>query len=172
MINGFSVRMAGFSTGIVITQRNITLKKFIMKAISLLQPWASLVVMGVKQFETRSWNTNYRGRILIHASKAKNKEAMRLCSEEPFYSVIGGLYGFYKLPFGAIIGEVTVEDTFSTISVESQIRKTNEWYYGDYSPGRYAWKLTSPIKFELPIPAKGSLSIWEYIQENLLLNQR
>lgn len=40
-----------------------------MKVISLLQPWASLVILGHKKIETRSWNTKYRGDLLIHASK-------------------------------------------------------------------------------------------------------
>ncbi len=40
-----------------------------MKAISILQPWASLVALGHKKIETRSWNTKYRGELLIHASK-------------------------------------------------------------------------------------------------------
>lgn len=141
-----------------------------MKVISLLQPWASLVVMGVKTYETRSWNTNHRGRILIHASKAKNKEAMRMCSDEPFYSILGGLYGFYKLPFGAIIGEVMIESTISTDSIEKHIRHTNEWLYGDYTPGRYAWRLIKPAKFDKPKPAKGSLGLWDFPADQIPLS--
>lgn len=40
-----------------------------MKVISLLQPWATLAVIGQKKIETRSWSTKYRGPLLIHASK-------------------------------------------------------------------------------------------------------
>lgn len=40
-----------------------------MKAISLWQPWASLIAAGVKSIETRGWPTNYRGQIAIHAAK-------------------------------------------------------------------------------------------------------
>ena len=40
-----------------------------MKCLSLWQPWASLVVIGAKRFETRSWPTNYRGPLLIHAAQ-------------------------------------------------------------------------------------------------------
>ena len=53
-----------------------------MKAISLLQPWASLVVMGAKTIETRGWGTKYRGPILIHASKGK---AVNIFAEEPAF---------------------------------------------------------------------------------------
>lgn len=42
-----------------------------MKVISIMQPWATLIVLGHKKIETRSWNTKYRGEILIHASAGK-----------------------------------------------------------------------------------------------------
>ena len=40
-----------------------------MKAISLKQPWASLIVSGRKTIELRTWNTKFRGEFYIHASK-------------------------------------------------------------------------------------------------------
>ena len=45
-----------------------------MKAISIHQPWANYVVLGLKQYETRSWHTKIRGRVAIHAAKIKNLE--------------------------------------------------------------------------------------------------
>ncbi len=51
-----------------------------VRAITLWQPWASLVALGLKRFETRSWPTNYRGKLLIHAAtrieKYEEKEAI------------------------------------------------------------------------------------------------
>ena len=44
------------------------------KVLSLIQPWASLAVLGHKKIETRSWNTKYRGELFIHASSKKNKQ--------------------------------------------------------------------------------------------------
>lgn len=44
-----------------------------MKAISIKQPWASLIAHGIKDIENRSWRTNYRGRVLIHAGASKKK---------------------------------------------------------------------------------------------------
>lgn len=44
-----------------------------MKALSIKEPFASLVSLGIKRIETRSWKTNYRGEIYIHASLTKNK---------------------------------------------------------------------------------------------------
>ncbi len=58
-----------------------------MKAISLLQPWATLVAIGAKRIETRSWATNYRGPLAIHASKSP-KMVNKLTWDEPFYSAL------------------------------------------------------------------------------------
>jgi len=43
-----------------------------LKAITILQPWASLIACGAKQIETRSWATKYRGQLAIHAGKQKS----------------------------------------------------------------------------------------------------
>lgn len=60
-----------------------------MKALSLTQPWASLVAIGEKQIETRSWSTIYRGTLAIHAAKGFPTDARRLCAlQEPFRSVL------------------------------------------------------------------------------------
>jgi len=132
-----------------------------MKAISLLQPWASLVVLGFKKFETRSWNTSYRGSLLIHASKRKDEVGRSLCTTNAFFADrLGGLRGFYHLPFGAIIGEVTLVETFSTDSIFALTDE--ERCFGDYSPGRRVWALENPTVYDQPIPCKGSLSIWDY----------
>lgn len=45
-----------------------------MKALTVWQPWASLVALGKKRIETRSWSTSYRGRLLIHAAKREPSE--------------------------------------------------------------------------------------------------
>lgn len=45
-----------------------------MKAITIKQPWASLIVVGIKDVENRTWKTNFRGRVLIHASAKADKE--------------------------------------------------------------------------------------------------
>jgi len=45
-----------------------------MKALTLTQPWATLVILGVKRIETRGWATPYRGRIAIHAAKGWHRD--------------------------------------------------------------------------------------------------
>ncbi len=133
-----------------------------MKAISLLQPWASLVVMGVKTIETRSWGTKHRGPILIHASMGK---AGNIFAEEMYFKKY--VPAFNKLPFGAIIGKATITNVMRIehLNMPDEIinRLTmEEKAFGDYSEGRYAWILEDHIKFKNPVPARGTLSIWEY----------
>lgn len=148
-----------------------------MKAISLLQPWASLVVDGHKLIETRSFGTKYRGELLIHVSLGKKYGKLscrELCYTEPFNSIIGSGKGFDQLPFGAIIGKVDLIDVIPTFEVTepgtTKIFKGEQVWsitkqeiaFGDYGPNRYAWLLANPVKFAKPIPAKGKLSIWDF----------
>jgi hypothetical protein len=133
-----------------------------MKAISLLQPWATLVVMGVKKIETRSWSTPYRGRILIHASLGK---AGSIFTDHPTFTKY--IPDFKKLPLGAIIGEATltailrVED-FALPDTEMNRMTLEEKAFGDYSPGRYGWLLEDAMAYDTPIVARGHLRMWEF----------
>lgn len=134
-----------------------------MKALSLLQPWASLVVMGAKKIETRSWRTDYRGELLIHASRGKKGAA--LCGDPLFRNHIPS---FQQLPFGAVIGSVKLRDvvpvemlqlpdaTLASLTLEEKA-------FGDYTKGRYAWLLEEPVQFRHPLPANGSLGLWNYL---------
>lgn len=146
-----------------------------MKVLSLLQPWASLVVLGYKKIETRSWNTKYRGELLIHASMGKKKEAIQLFNDSKksflYNSEFRGV-AFHDLPFGAIIGKVNLVDTCDTETIkafptwgywpQSAVLTPQELAFGDYSPDRFGWLLSDPIIFDTPIPAKGKLGLWEF----------
>lgn len=55
-----------------------------MRAITLMQPWASLIALGAKRYETRSWKTHYRGPLAIHSSRDFSKASRALCHCEPF----------------------------------------------------------------------------------------
>jgi hypothetical protein len=132
------------------------------KCLSLLQPWASLVIMGFKKIETRSWSTAYRGSLLIHASLGRKGKV--LATEPPFSKYIRH---FDSLPFGAIIGRVQlidilpVEDLFYSDAALATLT-LEEKAFGDYTKGRYAWLLEEPEAFEDPIPIKGTLGLWSF----------
>ncbi|HEY0042295.1 MAG TPA: ASCH domain-containing protein [Flavisolibacter sp.] len=132
------------------------------ETLSLLQPWASLVVMGLKKIETRSWQTSHRGPLLIHASLGKKGKVL---ANEPLFSKY--IADFDGLPFGAIIGQVELEDIFPVeqlfYSTEKLAALTlEEKAFGDYTKGRYAWILSDPVMFDEIIPMKGGLGIWKY----------
>ncbi len=132
-----------------------------MKALSLTQPWASALFIrqpdgrALKGIETRSWKTNFTGRVAVHASKGFPKWAREFAETE---RALGRLPG--KLPFGAIIGFVTIMGMRMTEDLCWQIAAI-ERLYGDYSAGRWGWMLCDPVLLDQPIPCKGSLGLWE-----------
>jgi activating signal cointegrator 1 len=132
------------------------------QALSLLQPWASLVAMGLKTIETRSWRTAYRGTLLIHASLGRKGKI--LATGLPFSKYI---LDFDALPFGAIIGQVQLDEIVPVEHLFYSDAKLaaltlEEKAFGDYSSGRYAWLLSEAVMFDEPISVKGGLGIWKY----------
>ena len=131
-----------------------------MKALTLYDPWATLVVLGEKRFETRSWSTSYRGLLAIHVSKNRPREAKRFDDIEPFRSALGHNYHNlgYRHP-GCIIGTVEVVGCWPTWPYPSPVSR-KEVTFGDWRIGRFAWKLANPQRLKAPIPCKGSMGIW------------
>lgn len=68
-----------------------------MKALSLKQPWAELILLGKKTIETRKWNTFFRGAFLIHASKTVDKKACSEFNIDPKGLVTGAIVGKARL---------------------------------------------------------------------------
>lgn len=126
-----------------------------MKALSLTQPWASLVVSGKKQIETRSWATSYRGPLVIHAAKGYPPYAQRFAHGISFILP-------QDLPLGALIGRVELVDIKRTEEVAPLISET-ERDYGDYSAGRFAWIFEEAEAFANPEPYKG-INIFDSVQ--------
>lgn len=59
-----------------------------MRCLTLWQPWASLIAVGAKRFETRSWGTDWRGSLAIHASLKWSREQADLCATRPFAAAL------------------------------------------------------------------------------------
>lgn len=136
-----------------------------IRGLSLTQPWAQLVVLGEKQYETRSWKTPYRGLLAIHASKNVPGWAKRLCQTDPmFVSVLWTYWAAKPLPVGAIIGTVELVACEPTDEMEYFLL-AKERAFGDWSPGRYAWKLQNPQLLSEPIWCKGHLGLWKLSSE-------
>ncbi len=120
----------------------------IVKALSLKQPWAELVVSGKKKIELRKWNTHFRGEFMIHASKISDINAMKR-------------FGFNNLPCGAIIGKAKLIDVKhyedeKELSLDANLHlANNEW-------GSFGFLLGEVERLDKPIVAKGSLNFWNY----------
>lgn len=141
-----------------------------MKAISLWQPWASFMAAGIKKNETRHWATSHRGPILIHAAKRKptksDLEFFWLKLSE--HGIAGGR--LWDLPFGAILCRVDLMDCQQIGHENSPLEKELEYHLGNYDHGRYMWITDNLVKFEKPIPWKGSQGIF-YVP-NEIANQK
>lgn len=125
-----------------------------MKVLTIKQPWATLIMQGDKRFEFRSWQTKYRGELLIHAGKGIDKEAIKRLSK----------YLPKELPLGKILGKVTLVDCIKmTPEFKEDLLKENSDIYTKSSfKENYGWQIDNVQVFDEPIEAKGHLSLWEY----------
>jgi hypothetical protein len=134
-------------------------------AITLTQPWATLMAIGAKRIETRSWKTSFRGWIAIHAAKGFPNDCVDLCLEEPFRTalVAGGIKTPRDLPRGSVLAVALFADCMTTEGCLRSVRGAygDERAFGDYSEGRYGFLTEGLRLLREPIPMRGALSIWK-----------
>jgi hypothetical protein len=150
-----------------------------LKALTLHQPWATLVALGHKRIETRSWYTNHRGPLAIHAAASFPIGARELCLEQPINDLlpwrpIGPGQVSLELPVGEVVAVARLVDC---IRIDPRSRPTpaglslptrhdlfgvaaSELALGDFTAGRYAWVLADVEPVDPPIPAKGKQQLW------------
>lgn len=124
-----------------------------MKVLTIKEPWATLIIDGYKKYEFRSWKTNYRGKLLIHAGKSLEKDMLNRFKD-------------YNLTCacGEIIGEAILTDCILvTEEFNSELTKIDPIVYGRTNHAtKYAWKLENVVKYDKPIPINGKLGLWNY----------
>lgn len=122
-----------------------------MKIITLKQPWATLIICGYKKYEFRSWKTNYRGKILIHAGKNVDKDGMERVKH------LNLEYSFSK-----ILGEVEIADCVKLNNdINKKIIEEDPIIYGHKEERTgYAWILKNNKKINDDRIIKGKLGIW------------
>jgi hypothetical protein len=147
------------------------------KALSIKQPWAQLIALGVKDIENRTWKTNLRGRIFIHApakyiEMPKNRGIMSLFTPEQWEVADQHLRNkFRNLPISAIIGEVDIVDC--VINHESiWAEKTSSRAFADeqhyFDKPIWNWVLENAEIYEKPkLYVRGKLNFWNYTGEPL-----
>lgn len=134
-----------------------------MKVLSIKEPYATLIKDKVKFIETRSWKTNYRGVLYIHASKSKvGKDILNKKS-------LSKLYNIDKLNYGKIICKCKLIDciVMDTNFINKVKLNNNEYICGDYKIGRYAWILDDIEVLDNFIDTNGRLGIWNYEGDGL-----
>jgi len=134
-----------------------------MKAISLWQPWASLMALGLKKIETRSWGTSYRGPLAIHASKR-----LVIPPDPEFKQAIIDLgLAYYEWPLGQVVG---ICDLYDCIQIGGERDRRGfadsiigyERIFGDYSLGRFIWVTKNMEKLAEPIKCVGRQGLFEW----------
>lgn len=160
-----------------------------MKAITIWQPWASLVAVEAKRFETRSWPTNYRGPIAIHAAKKNPLSNIRelhpivqvdilnaLCKA---FSIKSGVIDRLRMTSGCIVATAELVECWEIRMIDEDaealfkkhhptivnnrfVNLKDEIMFGNFAKGRYAWELANVKMLETPIPAKGKQGLWEW----------
>ncbi len=128
-----------------------------MKALSLTQPWASAVALGIKQWETRSWPTKFRGEVCIHAAKGFPgwaKEFSRFSGR-----AYDELPSVTEMTLGKIVCVVNLVDCQRTEDIREKLSgREQEW--GDYADGRFAFKLENVRVLKEPVLVRGALGFW------------
>ena len=124
-----------------------------MKVLSIKEPYASLIKDGYKCYETRSFKTNYRGELYIHASLSKCNQSDKLSK------LITPMYG------EIICKCMLVDCIYMTDEFIEKVKLNNEEYIsGIYARDRYAWILKNIEILDKPIKAKGHLGIWNFVE--------
>jgi hypothetical protein len=163
-----------------------------VKALTIRQPWATLIADGVKTIETRSWSTRHRGPLAVHAGLTK------IAGTDP------GMADVYRpllqperagmlrrpLALGAVVATAVLADCVPMLVLgddgdhhaphlcldsdgEAMLlldHGERDWEnnagdqlpFGDFAPGRWAWVLTDVQPFVTPIPAKGRQGLWDW----------
>lgn len=145
-----------------------------MYALTLWQPWASLVSTGAKTIETRNWGTAFRGELAIHAAKRWDDELEELSQTWPFLDYLP-IPDPAQLPRGCIVavGHLYACVRMTPDWIEELERRCvgqdgellhPEIHFGLYAPGRYAWCLRDVRAVE-PVPARGAQRLWQWRAE-------
>lgn len=136
-----------------------------MKAISLWQPWATLIAIGAKQYETRSWPANYTGELAIHAAKRKprlyelNMDILAALKQAGFIRID-------QLPLGGVVAVCNVAEVKTTAIFQPP---RPERSFGDYGEGRYAWRLERVRPLKQILPFLGSQG-WFDVPDEMLVD--
>lgn len=162
-----------------------------MKALTIKQPYASLITAGIKHYETRSWKTKYRGSLAIHSGKETFRKLLRerfpvasngytyhplYYEYKKFMDIVSSFLDLDNLQYGAVLGTVDLVDCLKVADYDGKTAKLvsdiadkdpkyisgTELMLGNFTEGRYAWELENIGIFVHPIPTKGKQGLWNW----------
>ena len=131
-----------------------------MKALSLWEPWATFVALKIKRYETRSWGTKYRGPLLICAAQK------RLPFVKVGHLLLRAGVSPDELQYGMALAIVYLTDVIRTEEV-GKVLLILEKEFGDFTPGRFAWKLDDVKRFQKQFYARGGYRLFDVPDEIL-----
>ncbi len=121
-----------------------------MKALTLLQPWAWLIIHGPKRWENRTWTTTHRGLLVIHAGQSHDRLAAAYA--DPRLSAI--LPDQSELIFSAAIGVVEL----------SRIEPVSKVAVEPFAEGPWCWRLDNPRPLVEPVSMEGRRRLWDVLE--------
>jgi hypothetical protein len=132
-----------------------------MKALSVQQPYATLIVAGFKPVEFRSWKTRHRGPLAIHASTLFPPAARALCARDPVRDALraAGHDDWTTLPLGQVLGVVHLTDCLPLEEIDHLA--PGPLPPPDTLPARWAWLLARPARLAVPVPARGRRGLFD-----------
>lgn len=151
----------------------------ITRCLSLHQPFATLLAVGEKTLETRGWQTRFRGPLFVHASRQRAELAV---CERPTIAAALARHGYYRpsdLPQSCVLATARVVDchpvefrgfietpdgrtTVPTVRIGGRdiVVPYHEQSFGDFRPGRWAWRLEGVMCLETPVDCPGRQGLW------------
>lgn len=128
-----------------------------MKAVTVCQPYAHLIATSEKRVENRTWPTRYRGPVLIHAGKSR----AWLCGDSPSPD----------MAFGALVAVAQLVDCIDVRDIRAGADCCDKypWIYGHkHTEGPWCWVLADVRRFDVPVPWKGALGLFD-VPDHVLL---
>lgn len=124
-----------------------------MKALTIKQPWAQLIMHAGKDIENRQWYTSVRGRIAVTASAKLNKHELHDACD----FMRGWMPRFSERIFSAEAQGYPVGCILGTVEIVGCVKHSESpWFVGDYG-----FLLRKPMVLKSPIPVKGALGFWD-----------
>jgi activating signal cointegrator 1 len=142
-----------------------------MKVLSVWQPWATLLGRGIKEYETRSWDTPFRGLVAIQAAKSWSPVQVAISNSRPMSAILAdaGLTA-RTLDRGMIVAVGFLCEVRSTSARFGGAAVSAGWVdrlsereraMGDFRPGRYGWQFEDMIALREPITWSGQQGLRE-----------